>query len=619
MAMDKDFALEYLSDCLQDAVLSQTGAVRPANLVRSLPGDLRVSVGLIRKRLAADDRFVEVDGRYDIAERDSLDGRPFGGMVTAILRGYGRPMPVALLARTLVRVRGGGPSEARGLVDEYLAGSDDLVVLDDRVLLADWLLVMGGESEDEMLFYNDLHGDEDLRELWASCGRRDLRKRGPIVTARRILESFGRPIGARQLAFLTWVHHPQIFDPTEFMRKLLGDETVIFMHGPECITAHQRAAGLRHLRKLSEKAAGKDEVMPDVELAEILADEPPDDADAWLESEDRENILAVVGAARVPIGINEMIADILEMKPNARKYRSAAHALQNLLAGDDSFIRTSAGHYLAAGTVPGWISEVPHELVPEPTAAEEDVLLALDGLHKSLVSAVVDPVYDDILSGWPIDPEGEDLAEGSTVLPLLYHHYLAGTMYVRALDRELFAGDNAISVLTVRHDDADTLSVWLNRDLWLIFGLGSWYRGRVHPAGALITVRAGESPGEFLLEYSGERDDAIYMDDERLAVLEERRERVATRPTSAFDLLVEIVGERRSGIRFDALWSQVNAVRRTTRWQIASILSYHNCFAYVGGKTQGWKFVSDLINDGGPEELSEFLVSALDDEEGPVA
>ena len=89
---------------------------------------------------------------------------------------------------------------------------------------------------------------------------------------------------------------------------------------------------------------------------------------------------------------------------------------------------------------------------------------------------------------------------------------------------------------------------------------------------------------------------------------------MATRPTLAFDLLVEIVGEHRSGIRFDALWSQVNVVRRTTRWQIASILSYHNCFEYVGGKTEGWKFISDLINDGGPEELHEFLVSALDDE-----
>ncbi len=614
MAVDNDFALDYLSDCLQDAVLGQTGAVRPANLVRSLPGDLRVSVGLIRKRLAADDRFIEVDGRYDIAERDSLDGRPFGGMLTAIMRGYGRPMPVALLARTLRRVRGGEPSEARELVDEYLAGSDDLLVIDDHVVLADWLLVMGGESEDEALFYNDFQGDEDLQNLAASCRRRDVRKRSPIATARRILESFGRPIGARQLAFLTWVHHPQIFDPAEFMSDLLGDDTVVLIHGPVCITAHQRAAGLRHLRKLSEKAAGKDEVMADADLRAILADEPPEDADEWLGSEDRENILAVVGSARVPIGINEIIADILEMKPNARKYKSAAHALQNLLAGDDAFMRTSDVHYLAAGTVPGWISEVPDELVPEPTDEEEDVLLAPEGLHEGLTAAVVDPAYDDILSGLPIALEDGDRAADRATFPLLYHHYLAGTMYVRELDRALFAGESPISVLTFRHGDSDTLSVWLNRDLWLIFGLGSWYRGRVHPAGSLITIEAGQSPGEFLLKHSGKLDDAVAVDVERVAVLEERRERVATRPTSAFDLLVEIVGEHRSGIRFDALWSQVNAVRRTTRWQIASILSYHNCFAFVGGKTQGWKFVSDLINDGGPEELSEFLITAPDDD-----
>jgi len=71
---------------------------------------------------------------------------------------------------------------------------------------------------------------------------------------------------------------------------------------------------------------------------------------------------------------------------------------------------------------------------------------------------------------------------------------------------------------------------------------------------------------------------------------------------------VDILGEHRSGIRFNALWSEVNVVRRVSRLQIASALSWFRCFDFVGGKTQGWKLIPDQVNAGGREELDEFLI-----------
>ena len=365
MAVDNDFAMNYLADCVYDALLHQAGAVRPANLLRFLPGELRVSVGLIRRLLADDTRFTEVDGRYDIAERDALAGRPFGGVVEAILQGYGRPMPVPLLARTLARVRGGSPTSTRKLLDDYIEERDDILFLADHAVHSDWLLRVEGATEEEMLFYNSLSDDEGLRELWEACRRRNLRKRDPVSTALNILDAFKQPIGLVPLAFLAAAHHPQIFDPTAFVEALITSDTAGFVHGPLCVNDRLLHAAQRHLSKLSEKAQGKDEVMPAADLVAVLAEEPPDEADGFLDEEDRDDILGVVGNARTPIGINELLADVLELRPNARKYKVAAHAVQSLLDADKSLMRTAVGYYLARDAVPGWVSTVPDELVPD--------------------------------------------------------------------------------------------------------------------------------------------------------------------------------------------------------------------------------------------------------------
>ncbi len=609
MAQDNGIALDYLADCIYDAVLWQPGAVRPANLVGSLPGDLRVSVGLLRKHLASDDRFVEVNGRYDIAERDALALRPFGGVITALLRGYGRPMSAPLLARALARIRGGSPSGARKLLDEFVSGRDTVMDIEGHVILEDWLLRVQGETDEEMLFYNGLQGDENLQRLWDGCKRRKVRKRNPVNTAASILESFKEPIDVVQLALLTWSLHPQGFDPVEFFGGVVADDQIGFVHGPRCVTDRLLAAATRQLHKLSEKATAKDEVLPPAELAALLAEDPPEGTVDYLKEDDADNVLEIVSNARAPIGINELLADVLELKPNARKYKVAAHALRELFDTDLGLTTTSAGYYLARDAVPGWISTVPDELVPEPLDPEEDVLLAVEGLHETLQPAVVDPSWEDVLSGIVFEVEDSQLTRDRLTYPLLYHHHLAGTMAVREIDREFFAGDQPISMLTLRTAEGDSFSVWLNREIGLLLGMSAWYSQSVYPAGAVITIDPTDTPGEFVLGQAARKNAAVAIEAERLAELEELRERVAMRPTTVFELLVRLVGDNRSGIRFDALWSEANAVRRTTRWQIASALSWFKCFDYVGGKTQGWKFVSDRINDGGDEALTEFVIA----------
>ncbi|MEA3403792.1 MAG: hypothetical protein U9R79_21330 [Armatimonadota bacterium] len=603
MEISDDLALRYLGDRLYGAILGQAGAARPANLVRSLPQGLRIGVPLIRQVLQEDGRFAEVAGRFDLAERDSLARRPFGGVVLELLAQYGRPMPIALMITGLASLRRGSPEYFQELLDEYEESRDAVAYIEEQVVDTDWLLVMEGDDEEAVLFYNDLRDDDELRELWQECEERDLRKRDPGLTAANILEAFDRPLGPRQLAFLTWLHHPQIFDPTEFIAQTLQRDDVIpaaglWMSREQLDALHER------LRELSDQLSAEGEEPVHVDIGEVLAKEPPA-TPYTLDDEDRANILSVVGEAQVPIGLDELIVDLLEISPDQRKFVAAAHRLQEMLQGEPGLLQVSLGRYLSRESIPDWVREVPQPLVPVRTEFEEDVLVEPEILPDELLEEVRDPVYEDVACGVEIEPDEDLMAEDSADCPLLHHHYVMGTVPVRGIDRPLFDFDVPMTLLILRDAERGLYPAWLNLDLGLMFGLSRWYQRYLPPSGAIFTIARTDDPVAYTLAYDGDTDEELTPAEERMAVLERKRERVSHRPISVFDLMVELLGEHEDGLSFNALWAEMNVVRRTSRWQIASLLAYYPCFEAADGK---WSLDRELIREPGSEELEDFLI-----------
>ncbi len=603
MATNPDLALRYLGDTLYGAILGQAGAVRPPNLVRALPHGMRVSVGLIRQVLADDQRFVEVAGRFDLADRETIRVRPFGGAIATLLAEYARPMPEDLMVMGLVRLRGGSPSYFRDLLEEYIATRDDALLVADRVVAADWILMLEDDDEETVLFYNDLDHDEDLRELWEKCRRRDLRKRDPALTAANILETFDRPIGPRQLAFLTWTHHPQIFEPVEFVADLIRRDDVAAACG-QWMSGKLVEALHDELRRLSDAQAGEGEDLSEVDIAEVLAADPP--ATPYrLDPEDRDNILAVIREAQVPIGIDELVMDLLEITPDKRKFVAAAHAVRDAMEADASLMRVSAGRYISREAIPDWVHEIPAPLCPAVTEEDEDIILELEVLPGALLDAVLDPVYEDVCAGVEIKPDEAMIAGDSTQYPLLHHHFALGTMAIRAIDRELFSGEAPLTMLLMRHGEAGVFPAWLNRDLGLLFGLSRWYQRKLPPSGAVFTVTRGDAPDTYVLSYTGTVEDELAPDEDRMLLLERKRERVSHRPISTRDLMVELLSEHDGGLTFNALWAEMNVVRATSRWQIASLLAFYPCFGEIDGM---WAVDTDLVREPGDEVLAEFVV-----------
>ena len=290
---------------------------------------------------------------------------------------------------------------------------------------------------------------------------------------------------------------------------------------------------------------------------------------------------------------------------NGRRFPGAVHTLDELLSGEPDLIRLSPGRYLSSHAIPDWVHSVPEPLLPVTTGADEDVLIALDALPEGLRAAVLDPIYEDVASGARFEPSGEerDLAE----YPLLHHHFVMGTMAIRTIDRPLFASEPPLSLVVMRYGDTEAYPVWLNAKIGLLFGLSRWYHRHLPPSGAVFRIRHGEAAESYVLDYDGEVDTALAPADARIAVLERKRERVAHRPIATRDLMLELLDEHDAGLSFNALWAEMNAVRRTSRWQIASLLAYHACFSESDGR---WMGDRALMGEPGDPTLAEAIVEA---------
>ncbi len=610
MENQEELALSYIGDCLYAALLGQPGAARPAALVRSLPPGVRVSVALIREVLEQDERFEEFAGRFDIADRERLRKRPFGGAVTDILKAAGRPLARSLMVSGLARLRGGAPAYFEELLDDFERTRDEIIYVDDHVAPADWLLSLEWEDEDAVLFYNSLRGDEELAELRAECEERDLRKRDPGLTAANILETFKRPLGPRQLAFLVWVHHPQIFDPEEFLASLIERDDIAPIGG-RWFSESMIDELHRTLRELSEEASGEGEEIPEIDIAEVLQQEAPS-TPYLLETEDRSNILGVLGESQVPIGIDELIIDLLEITPDQKKFVAAAHAVQSLLMAEETLVEVSPGRYVSREAIPEWVYELPEVLVPWESEFDEDVLLELEGLPEDLREEVLDPVFEDVACGVEIEADPDLVAEDSADCPVLHHHYIAGTLPIRKIDRPVFKVQSDVSLLLLRAEDEAIHPCWINLQLGVLFGLSRWYEETLPPSGATFTIAATEDPDSYDIRYDGDTDEELTPDEDRMARLERKRERVTTRPLSIHDLMAELLGEHEDGLTFNALWAEMNAVRRTSRWQLASLLAYYPCFRQEGSI---WTLDTSLLREPGEKELEEFVIREEAEEE----
>jgi hypothetical protein len=85
------------------------------------------------------------------------------------------------------------------------------------------------------------------------------------------------------------------------------------------------------------------------------------------------------------------------------------------------------------------------------------------------------------------------------------------------------------------------------------------------------------------LACNDDTDPCTYLGRERLAQLLETADRLRRRRAFLLDIVAELLHQSGKGLAFDQLWTQVNIVRRTTRLQVASLLSHYPRFTLAAG------------------------------------
>jgi hypothetical protein len=561
-------AAHYLSDVACDVLFHHPGPMRWLDLLQRVATLAPVDAAMLETVLAADERFTQPYGRWDLAPRPLVGSRPLGGALAALLQCFGKAMSRPLLVAELCLTRAGAPAQMDELLTRLLASGRDLGVLGDCIYLTTWLPSLGTTDPQALLFVNDLTDDQGFLAVHSKLLATKLRQRQLLDTTEAILKAAHIPLHNRALGLVLHAHHGERFKPPDVFSDMHSDERFLCLSGPAWVLRSQERAWLKALAPTS---GGTEAPERPVDATEILQSPPPPrlklDADALA------GLHQFAAALRTPVAVAEGVQEVLGLRPRQRNYPAAVHAVDTALGADLSLSRLRPGTYLCRAAIPPWVTEVPEAVRPQhgPLTPDQDAeaLLPIAELPPELAAHVLNAVYEDV-GETKVTVAEEPMQETHLAIP--WHHHQCGTMMLRQRDRRLLDLPATLTMLTLEAPAGECLPVWANTQTSLLYGLLAWYYENLPPSGAVVTLRRSDRPDALTLEYSDQVDSAARIGEERLEHLLHLRDRLQRRPTSTAETVVAVLHGQPRGFTFDQLWFQLNIVRRTTRHQLASTL-----------------------------------------------
>ena len=306
-----------------------------------------------------------------------------------------------------------------------------------------------------------------------------------------------------------------------------------------------------------------------------------------------------------------LVESIFEYGPTSRRFQETVEQLSAALALDSRFLRVGGQTWALPDMMPKHTDQVPAELVAVPVEQGEEAVdaeLEDEGLEPVLVGWVHDPRYEDFGEEREIDISPEQQSTDELRYVLLHDHWKAGTLKVRVCDRRFYPSESdLVCAALVDKESNKSYPVWLSYTTSLLYELDQWYADRDLRPGAIFTVAHGAGPDEFIVSYTGETDPYSALTDERLKQLEAIRKEAAKGHWSVFRIMQETFAAHEKGIPFMTVWSEVNAVRRTTRRAVASDLSSYHAFTQRPAGSDLWFFDERKVSQGRKKTKRRFV------------
>lgn len=580
-----------VADALYDALMTRPGSLAIGTLVRALPDTMPLSADFARQVIEADPRFVCEGARCDLAIRQSIAGANLKSVIERLAQDRGAPVPIGPAASLLAAVNQRETGYYLQVLRAAASESGLAHAVDDALVPLDWLLVPEGDNEDDVLFYSGLDADPLLAQLLPICSPETLRAATPRETAANLLRAAQRPVPNRLLDFLVYRLHPQAFDARELLSQMLADPTFYAMPGLCWVCGVDRSQVAAALAEADQHSAAlRSQVR---ELARLLDEPlPPEHPGYFISDAHIDALYELIQTSTRPVEVADILAEILELPPDHPNYLAAAHSVRILLADDPQIMPLGYTCFIGSAGVPAWARELPAGVLPTSPISAQDVILRPEGLRPGLADRLADPYWEDFGDPGP-EVARADLASSETTFTLLAHHCATGALKLRAMDQRLF-GDSELDPrpISLIGPGGLEVTVWLNVERGMLIGLKPLLDRHHWASGTLLTLSQADAPARFYVSSPGE-DPEVTLSDQRLAELAALLAPSAGAPPSTFALLQAILASYPDGARFERLLADISAVRRVSRLQLASLLSYYQVFRPRDQRGDDWVLVPD--------------------------
>jgi hypothetical protein len=606
----------YLRDLIHSLLLERGEGLRSSDIAKGLRETLRVPNRLIKDELSADARFVERDRKWDLAIRHRLGDRPVEGALREIVAAAGRPVPSDLLVREMAVSRPRGGEMFGDLVPKLLQRSSFFRTDGDLFGLREWTLDVEAEDEELVRFQNFPDGSDELEQLLPIVEAHRFTGRAAATIAKEILELVGVPVSHKALSFLIWRARPTAFDAESLFAALASDPELVMMAGPAWCTTATAAAIAKTAERIAKDAADAAGAgVGEADVVGILQHRPPKGAEFHVSATEVRQLAERLAARGETAVLDELLTDVFDVYPEDEAFPAAVHAVAEALDAEESLVRVGITRWCPVSAVPAEVTEVPEELLPvhldvrDIDGEEVDPVLSDDGLEPGLADAVHDPTFEDVGEEKEVKvPVKASKEIGECRFVLLHHHFRAGTLKVRQMDRGVIPKSPSLVRARFSYPGGEQFSVWINNETGLVYGLESFYNKYCPGSGAVLYLSPADTADTYTLRYDGESDDATYLDDSRLQDLALLRRQAQQRELSLFDLLCSLMEFHQQGAHFNTLVAEMNVVRRTARRDIASVLSTYHCFYQRKKRPELWHYDERKVSQGRMKQKRKFIL-----------
>lgn len=521
------------------------------------------------------------DCRWRLERRHLPREERFRIPIEALLREFlllvGKPLPAPVIAREIGAMRNFDDPQLKEIIANLLKNARFALEVAPGVYLHESFgLEVGAPRDDVLIRENGLDRDPDFEGLIEFA---EISATQPAEIARELMEFTGGPLSQKVIGFFVRRANPNAFSPRELAR-VLNDRTQFQPLLQGFVALQDQLGALQEATQefLEELGGGPQEPLDTAALlrqrvpaSQIIVPAP--------ETLARLKKLGINDEGAV-LDVASVVLDVLDADADDPNLVAQLQGIIDALQKSSDWMPAGIGQFLLRESVPLHVGTVPQMLKPITLEVKNregeyfDIELedaALDGESAAFVHA---PQWEDV------EEESEvqigKVSVRSAKIPILNHHFRAGTVKIRQLDGDLWDLTLPFSQITLTPRDAEEapFQVWASRETGLITDLNAFYDENLPPSGGILHI---EREGETLYVSPGQPEARVFLTERRLEELEPLQD--GARFLSLFELLQKVLADRPNGVEIAGLWAEVNVLRRTSKRLLASVLSAYDNFS----------------------------------------